>query len=105
MRIIVRAVRLLPALYAIAFAGSALWAWATYFGTQDAERERLLPGFIFNLVCLPSSLLIDRFINWYPPLLNRPLLLYSLLTLLGLLQVGCLVLIVGFNRRSRSPGG
>jgi hypothetical protein len=105
MSLIVRLVKLLPALYAIAFVGSALWAWGTYFDTKDAEREQLLPGFIFNMVCLPSSLLMDRFIDWYPNLLDSPWLLYSLLTLLGLLQVACLVLIAtGLNRRSGSPG-
>jgi hypothetical protein len=101
----VRVTKLLPALYAIAFVGSAFWAWGTYLGAKDVEREHLLPDFIFNMVCLPSSLLMERFIDWYPHLQDSPLLLYSLLTLLGLLQVVCLVLIsVGLNRRSRSPG-
>lgn len=105
MRIIVRTIKLLPALYAIVFAGAAFWAWGNYFATQDAGRERLLPSFIFNMVCLPSSLLMDRFIDWYPHLLGSPLLQYSLLTFLGLLQVACLVLIAaGLNRRSRRPG-
>lgn len=96
--------RLLAALYAIAFAGSASWAWWTYFATKDAEREHLLPGIIFGIVCLPSSLLMEPFIDWYPPLLHSPILLQSLLTSLGLLQVICLVAIaVRLNRRLRSP--
>jgi hypothetical protein len=95
--------KLLATLYAVAFAGSALWSWGTYFATQHTEREHLLPGIIFNIVCLPFSLLMEPFIDLYPPLLDSAVLQQSLLTSLGLLQLACLVLMaVKFNRRSRS---
>jgi hypothetical protein len=91
-----------PALYAIAFVGSAIWACSTYFGPANTEREQLLPGFVFNIVCLPSSLLMDRFIDWYPQLQEMPALLYLLLVLMGLLQFVFLVwLCVGWKRRPR----
>lgn len=110
MKIIVQLVKSLAVVYALAFVGSAFWAWVTYLGTKDAETEHLLPSFIFNIVCLPSSLLMERFIDWYPDLLDSPLLQYSLVTLLGLLQFACLVLIaLGLNRftteRSRAYSG
>jgi len=100
-----RTIKLLAALYAIAFTGSAFWAWGNYLVNQDAARERLLPSIMFNVVCLPSSLLMAPFTDWSPRLLESVILQYSLLTLLGLLQIACLALIAArLNRRSRIPG-
>lgn len=99
MKITGQVAKSLIALYAIAVVGSASWAWVAYLGTTDPETEQLLPAFIFGLMSLPSSLLMGQLVAWYPDLVDRPLLQYSLMTLLGFLQVACLAFfVVGFSR-------
>ena len=74
-------------LYSIVFGSAALWAWISYFAYSNATEEHLLPGFVLNIVTLPSSLLIDKLVVRNSWLLNSPLSQLSLVTALGSFQV------------------
>lgn len=74
-------------LYSIVFGSATLWAWTTFFSYRNSEEEHLLPAIILEIVTLPSSLLMDKLIVWFPWLLNSSTFMLSLITALGFIQV------------------
>jgi hypothetical protein len=85
-----RVIKLIAILYSGVFGGAAVWAWSSYLVNLGSPKEHLLPGMVLNVVSMPSSLIMEDLVVWFPVLLNTPVLLLSAMSLCGLFQVGVL---------------
>ena len=82
-----RLLKLIAILYSVAFGGAILWAWGSYFVNLGSPKEHLLPGIVLNLVCMPSTLIMEHLVAWFPALLNSSALFLSAMSFCGLFQV------------------
>ena len=80
------------------FGSAVLWAWVSYFAYSNATEEHLLPGFVLNILALPSSLLIEKIVVRNMWLSNCPISLLSLVTVLGSFQVLLVWLLAKWNK-------
>lgn len=78
--------KIVAAIYSLALGGVALWAWGTYFLYENSTREHLLPAIALEVVTLPSSLLVERIVEWVPWILSSPIAMLSITTGLGGIQ-------------------
>jgi len=85
-----RLLKLIAIFYSAVFGSAALWAWGSYFVNLGSPKEHQLPGIVLNLVTMPSTLMMERMIEWFPVLLNSSALFLSAMSLCGLFQVGIL---------------
>jgi hypothetical protein len=67
--------------------GVALWTWVVYFYYKGTVGKHLLPGFVFQFVTLPSSLLMEWIAELMPWILSSPIIIMSIMTGLGAIQV------------------
>ena len=79
--------KIVAAIYSLALGGFALWAWVSYFLYEGSTREHLLPGIALNVVTLPSSLLVERMVGLMPWILSSPIVMLSIMTGFGGVQV------------------
>lgn len=86
--------RWIAGLYTLAFCVSAAWAWITYLGGIHSDKEQLLPGILLSIVCLPSSLAMERLAIWFPQLLEGQLPSLGIVTVLGIIQTAGVIFLV-----------
>ncbi len=82
-----RLLKLIAIWYSLVFGGAALWAWGSYLVNLGSPKEHLLPGIVLNLISMPSALIMEHLVAWFPVLLNSSTLFLSAMSLCGLFQV------------------
>jgi hypothetical protein len=86
-------VKIVAAIYSLVLGAVALWAWSSYFVYEDSPMEHLLPAIAFNIVTLPSSLLVEGIVGQVPWMLNSPVAMLSVVTGFGGIQAALVWLI------------
>lgn len=79
--------KIIATIYSLGVGVVALWAWGAYFLYEGSTKEQLLPGIAFNVLALPSSILIERMAEQVPWLLSSPIAMLSIVTGFGGMQV------------------
>lgn len=85
--------KIIAAIYSLVLGGVALWAWSSCIIYEGSIREYLLPGVALNVVTLPSSLLVEMMVGQVPWILSSPVVMLSIVTVLGAIQVGVVWLV------------
>jgi hypothetical protein len=103
-----RIFRNIAVLYSATYGGVALLAWITYFSNLNSPREHFLPGIVLYFIGMPSTLLMDRLVIWFPVLLESTVKFLTLMTLCGLFQVvivWCFAILLFPNKSTGSRDG
>jgi uncharacterized membrane protein len=82
-----RLLKIVAILYSLVFGCAALWAWGSYLINFGSPKEHLLPGIVLYLIDMPSALIIENLVVWFPVLLNSSVLFLFAMTLCGIFQV------------------
>ena len=93
--------KIVATIYSLLLGGVALWAWVANLLYEGSTREHLLPGIALNIVTLPSSLLAEKIAEQVPLILSSPIIMLSIVTGLGGIQV---VLVWLITARCKFPG-
>lgn len=85
-----RLIKLIAILYSVVLGGAALWAWGSYLANLGSPKEHLFPGIVLNFVGMPTTLLMEHLVDWFPALLNSSALFLAAMSLCGLFQAAVL---------------
>jgi hypothetical protein len=78
----------------------SVWAWVVEILMRQSATEHLLPATLLTIVTMPVSLLAIRLVISVPSLPDAPFAPLVVLTLAGMLQVGCLLGAQWFFRKN-----